>query len=265
MPVPTLNSFVEEHPEQYYRSSISDKSRASSSRRSSVASCFSPGSSPLSSPPTTPGLDVIDPRILKPIDVDMEDKCQHYDQAPFQLDSFGLSMDELETKDEIFSETIQPSSPVPSFLNPSSEACEDNEAPKEPNKALQTDCPIFSHNQTAEGKRDEQPPTQAKFNNKTIRDGQVDVCSVRGPLTRAKARSQLPLNHADDFGTRKPRQKLRTQEKRKLLELKCRGLTLRQVGPDFADIDKVFLRQIWEDMKPPQRCTRSRANRTGPS
>lgn len=68
IPVPALRAFVEEHPEEYYCSNLSDKP-TKSSRGSSVSPCSSANSSPLSSRPTTPGLDVIDPRILDPLGV----------------------------------------------------------------------------------------------------------------------------------------------------------------------------------------------------
>jgi hypothetical protein len=93
-------------------------------------------------------------------------------------------------------------------------------------------------------------------------DDQADVSNVRRPITRAKSRLQPPLNNAGDLSTRKLRHKLNTKEKRKLLELKGKNMTLRQIGPLFADIDMVFLRQSWEDMEIPQRCTRSQAYRT---
>lgn len=91
--VPALLSYVEEHPERYYRSKLSDTPNKSS-RNSSTASYFSAADSSLSSPPTTTGLDVIDPRILKLIGLYIGDVCQPYNQAPVQLDSPDLSMHE---------------------------------------------------------------------------------------------------------------------------------------------------------------------------
>ncbi|KAJ5475342.1 hypothetical protein N7539_008408 [Penicillium diatomitis] len=41
------------------------------------------------------------------------------------------------------------------------------------------------------------------------------------------------------------------------------NLTLRQIGAQFPDIDTVFLRQAWADIRASQRCTRSRAKQSG--
>lgn len=123
--IPAPVSFVEEHPEQYYCSGTSDKSSTNStnstnSRSTSIASCFSAAHSQLSSRPTSPGLDVIDPRILKPIDFEMEDGCQYDDQVPIQLDSINPSVNEPEANNEPFGGIIQPKPPVPSFANSTS-------------------------------------------------------------------------------------------------------------------------------------------------
>ncbi|OQD85679.1 hypothetical protein PENANT_c009G09656 [Penicillium antarcticum] len=248
VPVPALLSYVEEHPERYYCSELSD-TPSESSRSSSAASYFSAADSPLSSPPTTPRLDVIDPRILKPIGLYMEDGCQPYNQAPIQLDSPDLSMDELETKNE--------PSTCPKLAKRSSEDCAGNEADERPSKALRTDSLVSPSNQRPKLRRKEHHHTQAESNNKALCGNQANV-----PLTRAKSRSQPPLNNPGDLSTRKLRQKLNTKEKRKLLELKGQNLTLRQIGLHFLNIDMAFLRQAWKDLELPQRCTRSGANRT---
>jgi hypothetical protein len=67
VPTPTVNSFITECPQKYYCSSRSEKSSLSS-RSSSVVSYFSAAISLLSLRPTTPELDVIDPRILEAFD-----------------------------------------------------------------------------------------------------------------------------------------------------------------------------------------------------
>lgn len=269
--IPAPVSFVEEHPGQYYCSGTSDKSStnstnstSASSRSTSIASCFSAAHSQLSSRPTSPSLDVIDPRILKPIDFDMEDGCQYDDQVPIQLDSTNPSVNEPEANNEPFGGIIQPKPPVASFANSTREDCADNEAEEETSKALRADCPTFSDNQAAKDKREEHPHKQAALEVKIpCCDDQADVSSARGPLTRAKTKSQPALRHLDDFNSRKTRKKLNAKEKRQILEFKGQNLTLRQIGPHFADIDTAVLRQAWKDMELPQRCTRSRASRRG--
>ncbi|KAI3240761.1 hypothetical protein DTO012A7_2460 [Penicillium roqueforti] len=246
MPVPALLSYAEEHPEKHYGSGLSDTS-SECSRSSSAVSCFSAADSPFSSPPTTPGLEVIDPRILKPIGLDMEDGSQPYEQAPIQLNSSDLSMDELETPNELFT-----------CSNPakkSNEECAGDEADERPSKALRTDSFIPSSDQRPKRRRKEHHNTQAAPENKAPYHDEAGA-----PLTRAKTRSKPPLNHPGDLSTRKLRQ-LNKEEKRKLLELKGQKLTLRQIGSRFPDIDTAFLRQTWQDLEP-QRCTRSGANRT---
>jgi hypothetical protein len=248
VPVPALLSYVEEHPEQYYCSGLSD-TLSESSRSSSATSYFSVADSSFSSPPTTPGLNVIDPRILKPIRLYIGDGCQPYNQAPVQLDSPDLSMHELATKNEPFT--------CPKLLKRSSEDCAGNEANERLSKALRTDSLISPSNQRPKLRREEHHHTQAESDNKALYGNQAGV-----PLTRAKSRLQPQLNNPGDLSTRKLHQKLNTKEKRKLLELKGQNLTLRQIGPHFADIDTAFLRQAWKDLELPQRCTRSGASRT---
>lgn len=232
-----------------YNSSELTETSSESSRSSSVTSYFSAADSSLSSPPTSPGLDVIDLRILKPVIPDMEDGCQPYNQAHIQLDSPDLSMDELDTKNEPFT--------CPKLAKRSSEDCDGIEADKRPSKTLRPDSHISPSNQRPKLRREEHHQTQAESDNKALCDNQAGV-----PLTRAKSRSQPSLNNPGDLSTRKGRQKLNTKERRKLLELKGQKMTLRQIGSHFAGIDTAFLRQTWQDLELPQRCTRSQANRT---
>jgi hypothetical protein len=249
-------SFVEDQPRRFESSDRSDKTSASSRRRS-IASCFSDADSHLSSQPTTPGFDVIDPRILVPTGFNIEDDCLDYNQEPIQLNA--LSLDELETKNE-FNDTIDPKPPVPSSANPSREDCT-NEVNDSMSRALKTYCLMPSSNTAAvDDKCEEHPHTQAEPEGDPPCDDQPDVSNVRRPLTRAKTRSQPLLSPPDDLSTCNPCRKLTTKEKRKLLELKGQNLTLRQIGPLFTDIDTTFLRQSWEDMELPRRCTRSWAN-----
>ncbi|KAJ5139214.1 uncharacterized protein N7515_004062 [Penicillium bovifimosum] len=235
---PARFSFVEDQQRRFECSARSDRASASS-RSSSIASYVSDADSRLSSQPTTPGLDVIDPRILVPIGFNIEDDCPGYDQEPIQLNAHSLG--ELETKE--LNDTIDPKPPVPS-----------------PAKLSREDC-TNEVNDNIDDKCEEHPHTQAEPDGNPSCDDQADVSNFRRPLTRAKARSQPLLGHPVDLGTRKHRRKLTTKEKRKLLELKGQNLTLRQIGPLFADVDTAFLRQCWKDMELPRRYTRSRANR----
>jgi hypothetical protein len=81
---------------------------------------------------------------------------------------------------------------------------------------------------------------------------------LRRPLTRAQVRQEVPRRCSGDSDKGKPRMKLNANEKRKLRDFKSQKMTLRQVGPHFPDIDTVFLRQAWADLRLPGRCTRSR-------
>lgn len=56
-------------------------------------SCLSIANSPLSSQLTTPGLEVIDPRILEPVKIDKEQERQPYDQISIQPNSLKISLD----------------------------------------------------------------------------------------------------------------------------------------------------------------------------
>lgn len=100
IPVPALCVFVEEHPEQYYCSSLSDKS-TKSSRGSSVSPCSSANSSPLSSRPTTPGLDDIDPRILDSLGVYKARRPQLCGQDYSETDVLAVLPDEHEVKSQL--------------------------------------------------------------------------------------------------------------------------------------------------------------------
>ncbi|KAJ5471326.1 hypothetical protein N7530_008683 [Penicillium desertorum] len=103
MPVPTLHSFVEEHPEQFFNSSFSNES-TKSSRSSPVASCFSRSSSPCSSDPTTPRFEeFIDPRILEPYTIDENQGTQPCDKASMQPNP----LHEHEIKNKLFGDVIR--------------------------------------------------------------------------------------------------------------------------------------------------------------
>ncbi|KAG0154617.1 hypothetical protein PDIDSM_185 [Penicillium digitatum] len=67
-----------------------------SNRSNSLELCFSEAGSPLSSGPTTPGLEAIDPRIIEPFEFNKEDARQSCDQAAVQLNSLNLPPEEGE-------------------------------------------------------------------------------------------------------------------------------------------------------------------------
>jgi hypothetical protein len=310
MPVPTLRSFVEENPEQYYCSSLSDKS-TESSRSSSVGSCFSAASSPLSSRPTTPGLEVIDPRILEPLEVHKEHGCQLYDQDSMQTSSLEMTLDGHDIKNQSFDDAAPSQSHIrsiaiqPTFgfetsdlrtFNSADYRTEDAYQPCDhvanqlhslnlsPNKVevtkvtptelqnLQGPSTSFTANKVNEEKkhsRNDRPifmpgngicsaaeneheshssAHQELTDEITPHDGD-SIINLKKPLTRAQAR-QRPIQHFSKDSTReKPRQKLNSTEKRKLRELKSQNWTLRQIGPHFADIDTICLRQAWYPSK----------------
>lgn len=71
---------IEEDLEQYSEPSIYDK-YSPSFRNNSVERCFSKAISSPSSEPTTPGLNIIDPRILNSPKFDRDNTHQSYIQA----------------------------------------------------------------------------------------------------------------------------------------------------------------------------------------
>jgi hypothetical protein len=325
IPVPTLRAFVEEHPEQYYCSSLSDKS-TQSSRSSSVSPWSSATSSPLSSRPTTPGLDVIDPRILEPLGVYEARRPQLCGQDYSETDILEVPPDGEEVKSQSPAvgahpgfhipiiadqsvprfETIGPCSLSPADHN-TNDACKtrggvanqlqlSNPSPVETNtieKAIEV-IPMELHalevpttgftaseaNEDKENPRDAQP--LSKLGNRICSDAEmvpehycpanpslIDGATPRGtdsitglkkPLTRAQARRQPTQPSSNHSAEKTLRQKLTSREKRELREFKSQNCTLRQIGPHFVGIDTVSLRQAWTDIKPAQRCTRSRAN-----
>lgn len=109
-----------------------------SSRSNSLELCFSEAGSPLSSGPTTPGLEAIDPRIIEPFEFNKEDARQSCDQAAVQLNSLNLPPEEGEITKMSVSGIEQPQLPTPSFASQPPGHCAVNEANEE-RKVLQ-DC-----------------------------------------------------------------------------------------------------------------------------
>lgn len=164
----TVLSFAEEHPQQRYYYPISDKHSASS-RSNSVASCSSGANSLLSSRLTTPGLDTIDPIVLRRLNICNEDGNQaFYEQMWPQSPSLSLA-----------------NQPIKDFVGNQMNGA---------TKALRTDCSTTkSPNQetsTTNDKCEHQPHTQAEAEDENLPHcGQGDAAGVRGPFTRAKGRS----------------------------------------------------------------------------
>jgi hypothetical protein len=111
IPVPTLHAFVEEHPEQYYCSSLSNKATRSS-ESSSGSPCSSATISLLSSRPTTPGLDVIDPRILTLLEFYQARRPQLYGQDYSETDVLEIPPDGQDLKSQTLSVRAHTGAPI---------------------------------------------------------------------------------------------------------------------------------------------------------
>ncbi|KAJ5917592.1 hypothetical protein N7466_011146 [Penicillium verhagenii] len=112
--VPILQSFIEEHPDRDYSVDPSDQS-IKSSTSSSVVSCFSATTSLSSSRPTTPGLEVIDPRILEPSEIDEEREGQPRDQIFGQATPPRISKDRKEIGNQSLGAMLRSPFPVEGF------------------------------------------------------------------------------------------------------------------------------------------------------
>ncbi|KAJ5706325.1 hypothetical protein N7536_002014 [Penicillium majusculum] len=262
IPVPALLPSVEENVEQYSGPSMCDKYSASS-RSNSVELCFSElGSSP-SSGPTTPGLEAIDPRILETPKFNRDNARQSCDQAAIQPKSLISPHEECEATS--VSGIKQPQPPALSFASQPSGYCAVTEANEE-RKDLQehlTSLPTHDQAVTAESGCDSHPLTREEGKQNLPCDDQVPPSSPRRPLTRAKAQTLSPQHYPGGLNGCNPPKGLNAKNKRKLRDLQGKNLTLRQIGPHFADVDMALLRQAWMELKPSQRCTRSRANWKG--
>ncbi|KAJ5475343.1 hypothetical protein N7539_008409 [Penicillium diatomitis] len=123
LPVPTLLTFMEEHPEQYDSSNVSDESTESSS----FVSCFSDAETPLSSRSRTPQLeDFIDPRILEPFQVDKEGVYPPCGQSSVQLGSIRTPLEEHETKSNSSCDSLCPRTCIPNLATQSDFGVETN-------------------------------------------------------------------------------------------------------------------------------------------
>ncbi|KAJ6105933.1 hypothetical protein N7512_009450 [Penicillium capsulatum] len=261
VPVPALLSFVEEHPEQYYCPDVTDKT-STGSRSNSVTTCFSAVNSPLNSRLTPPGLEVIDPKILEPLVFDEAKGQKSCEQVAVQLDSLTLSSTECDAKEMSSSRSTGPQSPVQDSASeqPADCAYDDQNEIEKTSQGDEHTSPSGSKVVTAEGRGANHFQIKAKRSRlNSPCDAQAYGTPSCESVTRVKSRErtrQQP-NDSNPYNARK----LNAKERRELLKLKGQNLTLRQIGSRFADIDTAVLRQAWLDLKPPQRCTRSRANR----
>lgn len=262
VPVPALLSFVEEHPEQYYCPSVSDKTSTGSSSNP-VTTCSSGVNSPFGSRPTTPGFEVIDPRILEPLVFDEANGRKSCEQAAVQLDSLTLSSTECDAKEMSSSYTTEPQSPAQNTASWQPAVCASGEQ-NENEKSFQKDESASSSESkvvTAEDRRASHFETKTNGSELNSACDDQAYCTVScESVTRVKSRErtrQQP-NNSNPCNARK---KLNAKERRELLELKRQNLSLRQIGSRLPGIDTAVLREAWVDLKPPQRCTRSRANR----
>lgn len=255
---------VEEDLEQYSEPSTYDK-YSPSCRSNSVERCFSKAVSSPSSGPTTPGLDVIDPRILNSPKFDRDNAHQSCVQAAIQPNSLTFPPEECEATKMSLSGMNQPHPPDLGFANQPVGYCAVTET-TEKRKDLQDYLTSLSNcdQATADSNGDSHSLTRAAGDRQNLPcDDQVPRSSPRRPLARIKTQTQSPQHHADGLSSCKPRQRFDAKSKRKLRDLQRKNLTLRQIGPHFADVDMALLRQAWMELKPSQRCTRSRANLKG--
>lgn len=253
---------VEENLGQFPGPSTYDK-YSISCRSNSVERCFSKAGSSPSSGPTTPGLDVIDPRILKSPKFDRDNAHRSCVQAVIPPNSLTTPPEECETTRISASGMSQPHPPVSGFANQPVGYCAVTEA-TEKRKDLQeclTSLSNCDQAATTDSNADSHSLARAEGGEQNLPcDDQVPPSSPCRPLARAKAQTQSPQHHADGLSSCKPRQRLDAKSKRKLRDLQKKKLTLRQIGPHFADVDMALLRQAWMELKLSQRCTRSRAN-----
>ncbi|KAJ5531380.1 hypothetical protein N7527_004773 [Penicillium freii] len=260
VPIPAVLPSVEENPEQYSGPRICEK-YSTSSRNSSVGLCFSEAGSTPDSGPTTSGLEAIDPRILEHPDFNSDNARQSCDQAVIQPNSLIFPPKEYEATTTSVSGMKEPQPPALSLVSQPSGYCAVTEANERKGLQCLTSLSTCDQAVTAEFEWESHPLTQGEGSEGNLSvDDQAPPSGPRRTLTRPKAQTQSPQHHSDSLNSSKPRQRLNAKDKRKLRDLQRQNLTLRQIGPHFADIDMALLRQAWMELKPSQRCTRSRAN-----
>ncbi|CEJ58338.1 hypothetical protein PMG11_06997 [Penicillium brasilianum] len=239
VPALSVNGFIMENPEEYRHSRIDE---TSTSRTTSVASCFSRETSSLSSRSVSQGLEVIDPRILSAHSFN-KNEPQSSDQVTEKPPSLSLSY------------YLQPALPPQPTSSKEDEGCAENRIGGEVS-AAQEEC-------TIPAPIDHQADKTAESGNKKALESKEygPDRNYEDPtqVSRGNARSLSHLMQESGFNNLHRR--LNARDRRKLLALKGEKMTLRQVGPQFAHLDTDFLRQVWGELKPFERCTRSRSIR----
>lgn len=206
----------------FEKQSSTDSDSKKDDTSGSSMSCFSEEVSPLSSRPTSPGIeDYIDPRILEPLSIDRDHMTPAWNRVSIEDCSSQTILEEQKLEDQ----QCRASPMISTTTRCSSNENEDYE---------------ITINDTKE-------PTHSSQSNATRKA--IDNAEISG--------ENQTVTMADH---KKPRRRLSAKERRKLRELKGQHLTLRQVGLNFPDINKALLREAWVEMDVSQRrCTRSRA------
>lgn len=206
----------------FEKQSSTDSDSTKDDTSGSSMSCFSEEVSPLSSRPTTPGIeDFIDPRILEPLAIGKDQITPAWNRVSIEDCSSQAILEEQKLEDQ----QCRASPIISTAIRCSSNEHEDYEI-------------------TIIDTKEQTHSSQSNATKKTI-----DSAEIQGE-------NQPVVMAYND----KPRQKLSAKERRKLRELKDQHLTLRQVGVNFPGIDKALLREAWVEMDiSQQRCTRSRA------
>jgi hypothetical protein len=237
---------VEDNLEQYSGPSTYDK-YSTSCRSNSVERCFSKAGSSPSSGPTTLGLNVIDPRILNSPKFNRDNAHQSCVQAAIQPNSLSFPLEECKTTKMSVTGMSQSHPPVLGFANQPVGYCAVTEATEKRRdlKEYLTSLSNCDQAATTDSDGDSHLLARAEGGEQNLPyDDQVPPSSPRRPLARAKAQTQSPQHHADGLSSCKPRQRLNARSKRKLRDLQKKNLTLRQIGPHFADVDMALLRRL---------------------
>jgi hypothetical protein len=238
VPAPSVNTFIIEHPEEYRYSRKADQI-STISGTASVASCFSRKTSSLSSRSTSPGLDVIDPRILGAQSFTNENEPQSSDQVTEKWQSLSLS------------HKLQPILPPQPTTSQQNKGCSGNKMGGIATVARE-ECVIPNPLNYQAHKKEDSGDDDSLDSKEYRPDPNCEDFQVASGNERAKSH----LMQESHFSRR-----LNARDRRKLLALKSEKMTLRQIGCQFAHLDTDFLRQVWGGLKPFERYTRSRTLR----
>lgn len=291
MPIDTWNPCPTERGDQFDRLDP-DEQPNNPNGKAAVALCPSTVSSSIKSQATKTEIELIDPRILHPVEA--MDQIQTMDETSSQPNAqihtedeksiislssttpilslvmqsiIGFESDTLtrSLQDPLSEDCIVPENPPPTplkdiekmpFLNkddshwPHYGSCSDEAKLEDEWNRDSLLSPSNQHCPSAE-------PQQKAFS--TGRDQLHRDAIITSPQTRAQKRARSIRDVPDCTNEDKKRMKLNAQEKQKLCELKSQRFTLRQIGPQFSSIDETVLQRAWENLRPSQRLTRSRA------